>query len=65
MKCPLCQSEMKSHPNVAGLCPARNVEKSNVPALEPKINLLEALQLDVDICSNPNCRHVALAAHVR
>jgi len=65
MKCPLCQTEMKTLPDSYGLCLARNIEPTNIgeggiPALEPKVDLLEAIVVDVDIC--PDCHHVSLTA---
>jgi hypothetical protein len=41
---------------------ARDLNDANLPLLEGKLELSEALLLDVYKCSNPDCRQVALRA---
>lgn len=62
MKCPQCGSEMTKSPDVYALGKALNVSRANIPAAEDKITLKAVMYVDVDVCPNQDCRHVALSA---
>jgi hypothetical protein len=64
MKCPVCdQGEMKSLDDLYALGKANNASISDFPAVADKFTLRQAIYVKLNVCQNPECKHVALNFH--